>query len=299
MARWFRITALVSALALAVITLSAGSAGAYFERIITSSRVVATGGAFVSVADDAVAAYVNPAGLTSLPRYHMLATWNQPYGLDDVNEAFVAGAVPTGIGSFGASWFYRGVSGVSSENMLTLSYGRDLKRTSEDASLSVGAFVDLVRVSESDRFNSSDGAALFGLSAHMRPFPVIGVGYTIRNINETTLHLVDGGVGTTLQRQQSFGGSWFWDQRLIVSYERRQDSVGEWHDHGGIEFTFERYVTLRTGISGRNASAGFGVAYRGITFDVGVSSHDVLGASYIVTFGYGPPAPALPYATNP
>jgi len=289
----------IGIVALALVSFCAGSAGAYFERIITSSRVVATGGAFVSVADDAVAAYINPAGLTSLPTYNLLATWNRPYGLDDVNEAFVAGGVSTGIGGFGASWFYRGISGVSAENMLTLSYGRDLKRTSEDASLSVGAFVDLVRVSASDRFNASDGAALLGLSAHMRPFPVIGVGYTIRNINETTLHLVDGGVGTALERQQSFGGSWFWDQRLIVSYERRQDSVGEWHNHGGIEFTFEQYVTLRTGISGRDASAGFGLAYRGITFDVGVSSHDVLGATYVVSFGYGPPAPALPYAQNP
>jgi len=289
----------IAVLALVLGAACATSAGAYFERVITSSRVVATGGAFVSVADDAAAAFINPAGLTSLSGYQLLATWNSPYGLGDVNEAFVAGGISTGIGAFGASWFYRGVSDVSSENMLTLSYGRDLKRTSEDASLSVAAFVDLTRVSVSDRFNASDGAATLGLSAHMRPFPVIGVGYTIRNINEATLTLLDGGVGTPLERQQSFGGSWFWDQKMIVSFERRQNSVGEWHNHGGIEFTFERYVTLRSGISGRNASAGFGLAYRGITFDVGVASHDVLGATYVVTFGYGPPPPANPYAQNP
>ena len=284
----------IAVLALVIGAACATSAGAYFERILTSSRVVAIGGAFVSVADDAVAAYVNPAGLTSLPSYHLLATWNQPYGLDDVNDAFVAGGVSTGFGAFGVSWFHRGVSGVSSENLVTLSFSRDLKRTSEDASLSVGAFVDLAQVSVSDRFNASDGAAMLGLSAHMRPFPVIGVGYTIRNINEATLTLIDGGVGTPLERQQSFGLSWFWEQRLIVSFEHSQDTVGEWHSHGGIEFTFERYVTLRGGISGRNASTGFGLAYRGMTFDVGVASHDVLGATYVVTFGYGPPAPANP-----
>lgn len=286
-------------LAVALAGAAANPAAAYFEHVLTSSRVVATGNAFVSVADDAVATYVNPAGLTNLYSYNLLATWNRPYGLDDVNEAFVAGAVPTRFGAFGASWFYRGVSGVSSENMLTLSYSHDLKRTSEDASLSVGAFVDLVRVSESDRFNSSDGAALLGLCAHMRPFPVIGVGYTIRNLNQTTLHLVDGGAGTPLERQQSFGVSWFWDRRMIVSYAYGQNSVGEWHSHGGIEFTFERFVTLRSGISGRYASAGFGLAYRGITFDVGFTSHDVLGATYLVTFGFGPPRPELPYAPNP
>jgi hypothetical protein len=278
---------------------AAGPAGAYFERVLTSSRVVAAGNAFVSVADDAVATYINPAGLTNLYSYNLQATWNRPYGLDDVNEAFVAGAVPTRFGALGASWFYRGVSGVSSENMLTLSYSHDLKRTSEDASLSVGAFVDLVRVSESDRFNSSDGAAQLGLCAHMRPFPVIGVGYTIRNLNQTTLHLVDGGQGTPLEQQQAFGLSWFWDTRLIVSYEYSQNTVGEWRSHGGLEFTFERFVTLRSGITGRYASAGFGLAYRGITLDVGFSSHDVLGATYIVTFGYGPPAPELPYAQSP
>ena len=89
----------MTALAIAFMAASATSAGAYFERIITSSRVVATGGAFVSVADDAVAAYLNPAGLTSLRSYNLLATWNRPYGLDDVGDAFVAGGFSTGIGN--------------------------------------------------------------------------------------------------------------------------------------------------------------------------------------------------------
>lgn len=282
--------------ALLLSTLAAGDSHAYFERILASARVSATGGAYLSIADDATAAYINPAGLTNLYSYHAVATFNRPYGVGDITESFVAAGMKTRLFAFGAAWSYRGVSGVASENLVTLSVARDVARTSEDASLSVGAHVDLARVSVSDRFNASDGAATFGLSVLLRPFPVVGVGYTVRNLNESTLHLLDGGVGTPLQRRQAWGLSYYWDKRLTVSLERRQDTLGEWRHHGGVEFVLHKHVDLRSGVSGRNATAGVGFQLSGVTVDVSVASHQELGASYIMTLGFGNPRPENPYA---
>ena len=277
----------------------APTAGAHFERVTTSSRTEALGRAFIAVADDANSAWFNAAGLANLDRFEILATYRRPYSVGDVDEGYAAIAVPSPTGVVGASWFYRGLQGVMGENLLTLSFGRDLVRTVEDASLSVGANIDYSRVSVSDRFNQSDGAVTFGLSAHMRPFPMIGVGYAVRNLNESTLHLVPGGVGTELRRRHSWGLSYFWARRLILSFERRQDSNGDWRDHGGMELRLGRLVALRSGLDGRYATMGMGIVWSGVAFDVGVSSHASLGASYIFTIGYGPPRPVNLYEQTP
>jgi hypothetical protein len=290
-----------NALAVFAVALAAVSwpraAGAHFERVVASSRTESLGGAFVAVADDATAAWFNAAGLAGLRDYHVLATWHRPYGLSDVNQGFAAGALRTPVGVVGASWFYRGLDGAMGENLLSLSFARDVLRTAEDASLSVGATVDYARVSVSERFDASDDAFTVGLSAHMRPFPMIGVGYTVRNLNESTLHLLDDGVGTELLRRQAWGLSYFWERRLTVSFEQRQDAAGEWRTHGGIELLLGTHVQLRTGLDGRYATMGLGVAWSGINLDVGMTSHEWLGASYIVTIGYAPPRPVNPYET--
>jgi len=278
---------------------AATTSHAFFERIVASSRSEALGGSFVAVADDATATWFNAAGLTSLSHYQLMATYVRPYAVGDVGQGYTVAAVPTSIGVFGASWFYRGLRDVMSENLLSVSYARDLLRTAEDASLSVGATLDYARVSVTDRFNASDDAFTVGLSAHMRPFPMIGVGYAVRNLNESDLHLVDGGLGTTLKRQQSWGLSYFWAQRLILSYERRQDTRGVWRNHGGIELKLGGHVELRSGLDGRYATMGMGVNWSGIMFDVGLSSHESLGATYIFSIGYGPPKPVNPFAQMP
>lgn len=283
----------------AIIIVSASPALAYFEHVIASSRTDALGGAFVAVADDAAATWFNPAGLSGLQRFHLLATYRQPYSLSDVNEGFLVAAIPSSVGGFGVSWFYRGLENAMAENLVTLSFGRDLKRTAEDASLSVGATMDYARVSVSDRFNSADAAVTFGLSAHMRLLPMIGMGYSVRNLNEATLRLVDDGEGTRLVRRQAWGLSYFWENRMIVSYERRQDTIGEWHTLGGVELRLGQHARLRSGLQAGRATMGLGLSWSGIAFDVGVNSHESLGASYVFTIGYGPPPPVNPYAQAP
>jgi hypothetical protein len=129
----------------------------------------------------------------------------------------------------------------------------------------------------------------------MRPFPVIGVGYAVRHLSAPSLHLVEGGPGTPLERAHAWGLSYHWERRFVVSFESAREE-GQWRNRAGVEVILDRRLLLRSGLDGGRASAGIGARWSGIAMDVSVRAHDVLGASTMVTIGYAPEAPADPYA---
>lgn len=290
--------ALAAVAAAAALAAWAPRAAAFFDQLVPSSRRVALG-AFVSVVDDASATVVNPAALVQAGAYSLTSTYIKPYGVDDLDEGFVAGSYRTGIGTVGASWHYTGQRGVSNENLFTLAFARDLIRTSEDASLSLGASLDVARVSVADVFDASQTLVTGGASVYMRPFPVIGVAYAIRNLNQPEFDLIEGGGKTPLERVQSWGFSYEWHERVTFSYERREQTRKDWHSFVGVEVEMNRHLALRSGVSGGAASGGIGVGWRGAVFDAGFRSHEILGTSYVVSVGYTPPAPENPYAQTP
>lgn len=271
-----------------VAAICAGSpAAAHFDAPTLSSRTVALGGAFVSVADDPTAVFINAAALTQTRRFSVLSTYNRPYGLSDVDEGYVALSAQVPYGALGVSWYHRGLRDALSEDMFTVGFGHDLARTAQDASLSVGASVDIIRVAASGPFDATTTAATLGLSILLRPFAPIGIGYAVRNVNEATLHLVDGGVGSDLNRKHTFGFSYHWDNRVVASFDRAQESDGEWRNHAGIELNLADHLALRSGLDGRSASLGLGVGWSDMTVDLGVAAHELLGESYVITVGYG------------
>jgi hypothetical protein len=274
-----------------VLVLCARDARAHFEHVVLSARSASMGGAFVAVADDPSTVVDNAAGVAGIRTPSFLATYNRPYGVDGIDEGYLAAVVPAGSWAFGASWFHRGVTDALSEDMITLAVARDIKRTSEDASLSVGATVDLMRVGVAGTFDTAETAVTGGASVLLRPFSFIGVGYSIRNIIEPSFDLVEGGGDTELARAQAVGLSYYWDQRLLATVESRQDADGDWKARGGLELRIENHVMLRGGLDGDRVTAGAGVAARGFTLDLAMSSHDDLGATYLFTLRYERPRP--------
>jgi len=276
--------------AVAVCVLShAGNAHAYFERIVLSARSASLGGAFVAVADDPSAVADNAAGLTGIQSLSFLSTYDRPYGVEGINEGYLAAAVPLSGLSAGVSWFHRGVQGALSEDLFTLAIARDLKRTSEDASLSVGATVDLAHVSVEATDATSQTAVTFGASVLLRPFAFIGLGYSIRNIIEPSFDLIDGGGATGLNRGQAFGLSYYWQQRLLATVESRQNAEGDWKARGGLEVRIQNRVFLRGGLEQSHVTTGAGIAAGGFTADIGMTSNDDLGATYLFTLRYARP----------
>jgi hypothetical protein len=276
-------------LAACIVVARAQSAHAYFERVVLSARSASMGGAFVALADDPSAVVDNSAGLTGIRSISFLTTFDRPYGVDIINEGYLSGVVPLSGLSAGFSWFHRGVEDALSEDLVTVALARDLKRTSEDASLSVGANVDFARVSTQVEGSSAQTGVTFGVSVLLRPFSFIGLGYSIRNIVEPSFDLIDGGGDNTLERAQAVGLSYYWQQRLLATVESKQDAGGDWKTRGGLEVRIENRVFLRGGLEQSHATVGAGVAAGGFTVDLGMASNDDLGATYLFTLRYSRP----------
>jgi hypothetical protein len=145
-----------------------------------------------------------------------------------------------------------------------------LKRTSEDASLSIGASVDWVGVSAYEAVDGNDSAVAFGAGVLLRPFAFIGLGYNIRNLNQPALDLVPGGGDTPIERSQAIGLSYYWQQRLTVTAEWFE-RASQWSTRGGVELRLGPHVVLRGGIAGARASAGVGLWWRSVGLDADFS----------------------------
>jgi hypothetical protein len=274
---------------------AARPAAAYFERLVVSSRAHALGGAFVSVADDASTVVLNPAGLTQTRTVRVLSTISQPYGLSDLTEYFLSAVLPSKIGNFGVSWHRFGLDGVASEDLFTLAYGRDLVRTSQDASLSMGAAVDVARVAYTEHGGDSETAMTGTLSVLLRPFPFIGAGYTVRNIGQPSFDFVhvaiEGTVtgGTNLHATHTFGFAYHWERLFTAIYERERGQDGVWRDKIGVEITAGDALRLRSGLTTDDITGGIGVLVKNLSIDASVTSHDALGLSAVVSVGISLP----------
>lgn len=283
----------------AVALLFATDAGAYFERLAVSSRVDAMGGAFVSVADDASAVVLNPAGLAKVRSPVVLSTISEPYGITDLREYFLAAAIPSRFAAIGVSWHHFGLDGVTSEDLFSLAVGKDIIRTSQDASLSVGGGIDIARVAYADPVDASATVVTGSLSILLRPFPFIGAGYAVRNIGEPSFDFAlpawsnPSGIepGTArLEATHTFGFAYHREGMFSVQYERERGQDGRWRDRLGIEAMAGEYVRIRGGLSGRDVTGGVGATWSNVAIDVGVTSHGALGLSYGVSAGIALPA---------
>jgi hypothetical protein len=284
-------------LACALVLVTASRAHAHFEGAVLSARTASLGGAFVALADDPSAVVDNPAGLSGLAQPALLTTYQKPYGVDGLDEGFVAVSIPTRWVTMGAAFFHRGLDDALSENRVTFALARDLKRTAEDASLSIGASVDVATVSAAGEIDESDATVSLGAGVLLRPFAFIGVGYTIRNITAPDIHLVEGGPGTTLARAQAIGLSYYWQERLIVTVETYEDASSSWRSRGGMELRLGPNVRLRGGLDDEHVAAGLGIVWQSVGFDAALRSHDGLGESYIVSLRYARRAPETTYGT--
>ncbi|UCH82660.1 MAG: hypothetical protein JSW50_09250 [Candidatus Latescibacterota bacterium] len=266
-------------------------ASAFFERLFLSTRTQSMGGAFVAVADDASATVSNPAGLTQVPSVEFLSSLSRPYGLTDLTEAYIAAAVPTAYGALGLSWHRFALEDVTSEDLFTISFGRDLVRTSQDASLSIGAGIDIQNISYNDpnTLNESKTVLSGTLGVLLRPFQMIGLGYTLRNIGEPDFDFVAGGGSTPIEMTHAIGLAYHWNEICSFIYERERRQNGKWQDRFGLELFAGDHLRLRGGLAGTDVTGGFGVVVSRVTIDAGVVTHDVLGTTYMVSVGVALP----------
>jgi hypothetical protein len=255
--------------------------------VFTSARTIALGGAFTGIADDPSAMSSNPGGLTNVAGYSFLSTLMRPYGIDDLEESYFAAAAPVGIGTIGISWHRLALEGVTSEDLISVGFGRDYIRTSQDASLSFGGTLDIARVSYRGRFDDSQTVVTGSLGVLLRPFPIIGMGYCVRNLVPRSFEFIGkGDGGTDLSRTHVWSLAYHWNGKVSVVFDRSRDQLRKWNSQIGIEVAVLPYLQLRSGVNAEGVSGGMGALISGVLVDVGVSSHEAIGLTYVLSVGY-------------
>jgi hypothetical protein len=276
--------AVVIAILLAGLCLPA-AADAYFERMFLSTRTLSLGEAFVAVANDPSATIENPAGLAQIQSISLLSSLVKPYGLSDLEESYLAAALPVKIGVAGLSWHRFALDGVTSEDLFSLAFGYNYIRTSLDASLSFGASVDLARVSYDEPYHESQTAVSGSFGVLLRPFPIIGVGYNVRNLGQSSVDFIPGGGGTPLKAVHTWGLAYHWEQVSFL-YEREMTPNRDWKNHLGLEVRFPSGLSFRSGLISGDVTGGIGVQLSNFLVDVGAVAHEELGTSYVISVGY-------------
>jgi hypothetical protein len=202
----------ISAIIFCLVLLAAGRSSAHFERIVTSARNEALGNAFVAVADDPTAILSNPAGLALSDTLGILVTYHHPYGLSQIKSGFGTFSFPTRAGVFGLSFHYLGLEDGLVEGLWSLGWARNIISNSQDASLSVGLTLDFMGASvpTESEFGGGEGDRFLtgGAGVLLRPFAMIGIGYSVRNLVSGELDLFEGGLATRVRTQQSWGLSY-------------------------------------------------------------------------------------------
>lgn len=300
-----------------------GSAAASFLRFTPSPRASGMGESYVSVAEDAYAAYWNPAGLAAVERPEVAATYNQSFA--DVAHQYVSFVYPLRAGSslglnitrltvapfqgYDAAG-YRTEKVDSADMAVGAAYARTLVRDEiERPVLSVGG--NLKFVSERlDDVSANALAADLGALFYIRPEkPWIKnlpgqefrIGLAARNIGSG---LKFDSTSFSLPMSLSLGTSWLshpsGNSTLTLSLDQ---TVSKDDDYGvalGAEYAAFQLLALRLGyVTGQDMGPGirFGVGFRlpFMDIDYSMSPFGDLGAmhKFGVAMRFGrPPAAA-------
>jgi tetratricopeptide (TPR) repeat protein len=249
-------------------------------------RALAMGGAYGSLADDATAAFWNPAGLGSVQRLTFQAAHTNLVGLGFYEQYGVLAVPSWRLGTVGLSLRRFGVDGLEgrddrggvteadlddAENELAVSYGRSLG----DA-WSVGA---TLKYQQQSLAGYKGGGVGMDAGVLARPFLAGGadspllrsltLGLALRNIIEPNVRLLDEDVPDPLGLR--FGSSLSLPlgarHRLTAAADLEKTRDMDPRLHAGVELVLLDMLALRGGSNDGTLAAGAGVRWRDLTVD--------------------------------
>ncbi len=279
-------------LAGALLLAAAPPANADFRHAHMGARPRALGSAFVALADDANAAYWNPAGLTRDGRASLMLTRGWLYGVEGIDNDYVCADLPAWHGvHFGASWVRLGISDLYSEDTINLAFAA---RAPFLHGLSLGAAGKLLRLDAPgyERYNDpayggADNAVALDLGFHYESGGAWTLGGALYNLNEPTLQLLS--TSTRLDpayAEWALGGSYLFRETLLVTVDARSRD-GDWMDtslHGGAEIWFFNALALRAGMNSGTSTMGIGLQDVHWQADFTLENNKPLGNVYMLSF---------------
>jgi hypothetical protein len=193
---------------------------AAFPDIGISARPLGMGGAFTAVADDASAAFWNPAGLVQLGHLEVSSMYLNYAGIDNVSSQMLSGAIPLPWNStLAGSLLQTGETDLYKEQTFLVSYGQDIY---EYIPLPIAVGASLKRLSASymnfdpddplfsgatNNTASTTGIA-FALGVILQATPSLKFAAAFDNLASPNLALNTGDAGNTLNLAYRFGGAY-------------------------------------------------------------------------------------------
>jgi hypothetical protein len=283
------------------------SAGIIFPELTNGAgaRAAAMGGAFTAVADDASAAYWNPAGLGTIRRASIELTYDRWF-MDSFYQHLLA-AVPLAAGALGADIFYMNFGTFDRVDIYGQANGSAMNPYTMAGTLSYGMnFGPMFSAGISGKFISSSigGLSSTGYAADAGVLFTAGIfsaGLTGRNLGSGGAFSLPAdirlGLALNAVKTQS--------HNLLIAADTGYILKDALNVNAGIEYTFAKTLSIRAGYkfsTGQNniegltgVSAGAGLNLGQFGFDYAFVPYGNLGtaqrADIRYEFGGGPAKP--------
>lgn len=256
------------------------SAGPSYQ-VPVGPRALAMGGAFGAIADDATAAYWNPAGLPLVGHQEISATHANLFG-SDIQDNYASFVLPLSVRqAVAADWYSSGFDDDElsfRENRLQVSFGRRVHDL-----VSAGLAVKYLQRSTDLDGSSVRSGSGWGLDLGLIAFPRadLRIAFSAQDVTDTRIHDPDRGGSSVAFPHNLRGGLAFEPRRdLTLSF----DTDDRWH--AGAEFRLLDLLALRGGLQKdwRDGdemiwSAGTGVRIGLLHLDYARVDHPTLGAT--------------------
>jgi len=213
-------------------------------------------------------AYGNQAGLTSLEKFSFNLTAENRFLLSELNQFYLAAALPTSSGTFALTVRHFGFSEYN-EQKIGLAYARQLLKV-----LSIGVQFDYLNT----RIQEFGNKGLFTFEAGLQAkiLSKLTLGAHVFSPVELALTEEDN-LATILRVGLAYQAS----AKLLVVAEVEKDLELNPQFKAGLEYQVADELFLRFGAGTNPVFVSFGVGYgfNGFRMDVGSSYHQILGVS--------------------
>lgn len=251
-------------------------AGGAFEERLLSARASALGGSYSALPSDQLALFGNVANLTKQSQLNFSVIYSRPFGLKELSQSGLAMAIPSRFGAFGLSASRFGFS-LYRENLLSVGYAINPFKN-----ISIGISLNLMEVRIKGYGVGRSMSMNSGILAELKDNLILGL--TIRNLNSPTVSAGEESLPPSMRLGLLYlPASNF---KVITEYQKERGFSDILRVGAEIELFPSQF--LRLGVSNNPSifSMGFGLTSKGITIDYSAVTHQFLGTTQNISFGF-------------
>jgi len=254
---------------------------ASFENLSVGARPIALGGAFVGLADNADAIFINPAGIGRIDNLDISIFHARPYGIKELAYSTCGLVYPNRYLSFGTAIQSYGYDDYRETNfIIALSRGFSKR---------IYYGMNICYMTLQIKGYGSAGCVSLDMGVLLRPISNLSVGVFARNISRSTI----GRDEEKLPQIYSTGLCLQPCHQMSLTLDVYKDVSFPLEYRYGIEYKLIKYLDLRVGIANNPArfSSGFGLYMKKFRFDYALYTHRDLGLSHQFSISFSPGKP--------